>query len=349
VAIGFLANQVGLGDIGTKIAEIIGKVRAVVDMAIDWLLDKLQAVVDRVLAMIRGGGDQPVEGPLPPDELKARVEREIAPRMARPFPRVEDAQGYLDDVFQRYRPAGLKSLTLKAKEGAGESFDVLAAASSEKDVGNVVISTNVIAPKAGDIRYGAPDSLGRATKAFGWLRDTPRKRDKAAQSRVSEQLNKMLKSWNIDTKFHAGHLIAAEYGGSGGEENLVAQESGSNLSWWRAFEKSVKDKVESNQPGDLIYMEVRPAYTSNAFAGIASEDDLVGIPPDARAELRDALLAVPEAISVERIGRRKADGTEEPLPIPGPFDVRASLQTLGRSLAAIVVSPVSRSREVFER
>ena len=41
VAIGFLANQVGLGDIGTKIAEIIGKVRAVVDKALDWLLDKL--------------------------------------------------------------------------------------------------------------------------------------------------------------------------------------------------------------------------------------------------------------------------------------------------------------------
>jgi hypothetical protein len=54
VAIGFLANQVGLGDIATRIAEIIGKVRVLVDKALDWLLDKLAALVNRVLAMIRG-------------------------------------------------------------------------------------------------------------------------------------------------------------------------------------------------------------------------------------------------------------------------------------------------------
>ena len=40
VAIGFLANQVGLGNIGKKIAEVISGVRAQVDKALDWLLDK---------------------------------------------------------------------------------------------------------------------------------------------------------------------------------------------------------------------------------------------------------------------------------------------------------------------
>jgi hypothetical protein len=57
VAIGFLANQIGLGDIGTKIAEIVGKVRALVDKAIDWLLDKLQAMVKKVMQML-GLGDE---------------------------------------------------------------------------------------------------------------------------------------------------------------------------------------------------------------------------------------------------------------------------------------------------
>jgi hypothetical protein len=55
VAIGFLANQVGLGDVATKIAEIIGKVRGVVDKALDWLLDKLAAMVNSVIAMLGGG------------------------------------------------------------------------------------------------------------------------------------------------------------------------------------------------------------------------------------------------------------------------------------------------------
>ena len=58
VAIGFLANQVGLGDIATRIAEIIGKVRVLVDKALDWLLDKLAALVNRVLAMLRGDKEE---------------------------------------------------------------------------------------------------------------------------------------------------------------------------------------------------------------------------------------------------------------------------------------------------
>jgi len=40
VAIGFLANQVSLGNVGDKIQEIIAGVRAVVDKAVDWLIDK---------------------------------------------------------------------------------------------------------------------------------------------------------------------------------------------------------------------------------------------------------------------------------------------------------------------
>lgn len=59
VALGFLANQVGLGNIGEKIAEIIGKVRGVVDQALDWLLDKLEGMVNSVLAMI--GGESPAD------------------------------------------------------------------------------------------------------------------------------------------------------------------------------------------------------------------------------------------------------------------------------------------------
>ncbi|MDT8324863.1 MAG: hypothetical protein RRA94_12180, partial [Bacteroidota bacterium] len=40
IVIGFLANQAGLGRIGSKIAEIIGVIREKVDAAIDWLIDK---------------------------------------------------------------------------------------------------------------------------------------------------------------------------------------------------------------------------------------------------------------------------------------------------------------------
>ena len=40
VAIGFLANQVGLGNIPEKIVEIIGRLRELVDKALDWLIEQ---------------------------------------------------------------------------------------------------------------------------------------------------------------------------------------------------------------------------------------------------------------------------------------------------------------------
>ncbi|WP_299189526.1 DUF4157 domain-containing protein [uncultured Aquimarina sp.] len=54
VVIGFLANQVGLGGIGARIAEIIGSVRALIDEALTWLVNKAvdtgMGLLDRVMA-----------------------------------------------------------------------------------------------------------------------------------------------------------------------------------------------------------------------------------------------------------------------------------------------------------
>lgn len=49
VAIGFLANQVGLRGLGAKIAEIIGGLRERVNAAIDWLIDKAISVGGAIL------------------------------------------------------------------------------------------------------------------------------------------------------------------------------------------------------------------------------------------------------------------------------------------------------------
>lgn len=49
VAIGFLANQVGLRGLGTRIAEMIGGLREKVNAAIDWLIDKAMAVGGAIL------------------------------------------------------------------------------------------------------------------------------------------------------------------------------------------------------------------------------------------------------------------------------------------------------------
>lgn len=55
IAIGFLANQVGLGGVGRRIAEMIEDVRGMVNEAIDWLLNGAISMIDAVL----GRSDEP--------------------------------------------------------------------------------------------------------------------------------------------------------------------------------------------------------------------------------------------------------------------------------------------------
>lgn len=50
IAIGFLANQVGLSGLGRRIAEMIGSVREMVNSAIDWLLNGAISLIDSVMA-----------------------------------------------------------------------------------------------------------------------------------------------------------------------------------------------------------------------------------------------------------------------------------------------------------
>src|SRR5690606_10359207 len=62
IAIGFLANQFGLGNIGEKIQEIVGGIRELVDQALDWLIDRAVSMVQSLLSALGFGGEEEVEG-----------------------------------------------------------------------------------------------------------------------------------------------------------------------------------------------------------------------------------------------------------------------------------------------
>ena len=56
VAIGFLANQVGLGDIGDKLKELVGKVQGLVDRALTWLVGKAVKGIKSIIGIFTGKG-----------------------------------------------------------------------------------------------------------------------------------------------------------------------------------------------------------------------------------------------------------------------------------------------------
>lgn len=67
IAIGFLANQVGLGGIGRRVGEIIQGIQVKVDEALDWLIGRALAAGRSILNAITGGGGTNQEEPPPAD------------------------------------------------------------------------------------------------------------------------------------------------------------------------------------------------------------------------------------------------------------------------------------------
>lgn len=55
VVIGFLADQVGLGGIGTALSSVIGKLRDQVDAAILWVIDKIKAGLEALINLVKAG------------------------------------------------------------------------------------------------------------------------------------------------------------------------------------------------------------------------------------------------------------------------------------------------------
>ena len=57
IAIGFLANQVGIGNIPEKIVELIGRLRELIDQALDWLIAQALRLGQAALNALGIGGD----------------------------------------------------------------------------------------------------------------------------------------------------------------------------------------------------------------------------------------------------------------------------------------------------
>jgi phage-related protein len=67
IAIGFLAKQVGLGNVPEKIVELIGRLREIIDQALDWLIEQALRLGQAALNAL-GIGRTPEEPPAPTDE-----------------------------------------------------------------------------------------------------------------------------------------------------------------------------------------------------------------------------------------------------------------------------------------
>ncbi len=130
IAIGFLAKQVGIGNIPDKIAEIIGSLRELIDEALDWLISGAlrvgRAALDALGLGETAGAPEAATEPIT-DDPKAAAQTLLRARLAGDNTHDEIAV-IVAQVKTELAPAGLSALELRGPAEDG-SYEVHAAAS----------------------------------------------------------------------------------------------------------------------------------------------------------------------------------------------------------------------------
>ena len=134
VAIGFLANQVGLGNVPEKLVELIGKLRELIDKALDWLFDKaVQLGKSALSALGFGSPAAPEEKPTDPNDVRA-VAGEKASAALSGLDDEAKMEAALAAIRVELAPQGLSQLAFTPYDEAGVSY-LIAAASPPVKVG----------------------------------------------------------------------------------------------------------------------------------------------------------------------------------------------------------------------
>lgn len=133
IAIGFLANQLGLGGLAGHIRRIIERIRETVDRALSWLIDRIVAGVQAVAGAVRsavtgGAAVQPAAG-----DVRDEAGRRVASRVSGQHTD-EEIQAVVEQVLAELRPQGLSRLEWGEPNEAGE-VPLLAVINPGKPVG----------------------------------------------------------------------------------------------------------------------------------------------------------------------------------------------------------------------
>jgi|GEM_PF-2805280 len=233
VAIGFLANQFGLGNIGEKIKGIVEKVRGVVDRAMGWLIDKAVNAVQSVLRAI-GVGQEAEQEEQSPTEADGNFVYETT----------EGGHTLkVNQNLQVFRFSDPEQLT-------GDALQQWLQAKLEE---RVTIS-----------RPSYPTELGKPGRAVG-----PKGHVEGVKPSGSRDSNTRVDLPGYLSGDQQGHLIGDRFYGPYEAGNLVPMHSSLNLSTYKSYEnalaKAYLAKKEANKPV-LLHMDVTPHYPTDDTA-----------------------------------------------------------------------------------
>ncbi|GAA2610606.1 eCIS core domain-containing protein [Paractinoplanes durhamensis] len=162
VAIGFLANQVGLGNVPEELVKLIGQLRELVDKAIDWLMAKAVSLAKSALSALGLGGGGPEETGDDEDTEESIAVKEEAKTMLiakhEQIGDVDQLKAAGAEILTTLTPKGLKTLEIVQEGGSGK-YKMYVSASAKRAAATIT-----------DARAEQSDVIVNASVSFS---DTP--------------------------------------------------------------------------------------------------------------------------------------------------------------------------------
>jgi hypothetical protein len=237
IAIGFLANQVGLGNIPEKIVEIIGGLREMVDQAIDWLIQQAVSLGQSAMNALGLGGEQPET---PAETPAAPVD-----------PLSEDQQWVYEHPEGGHTIRIAPDLSVYQFSTPTLLTGPQALAQQQAALRGLVPVTAVVYPL---------DSLGRAQGPSGHIEEIKDGEERDAMPPAASLPGGLAAYEPGDAR---GHLIGDRFNGAATAGNLVPMHSTLNLSTFKSYENQIasafKKEKEAGRPA-IIHMSITPQY-----------------------------------------------------------------------------------------
>jgi hypothetical protein len=121
VVLGFLARLLGLGDIATPIRNVIARLRAPIDQALDRLIDWVKGMAQRAMAAVRGAPRDEAA----PDTPETAAVKEAAQSRVRArvggLSSFAQLHAVLEEVREEFRPQGVRSISIGPEADGGQA------------------------------------------------------------------------------------------------------------------------------------------------------------------------------------------------------------------------------------
>lgn len=313
IVIGFLANQVGLGGVGRKIGEMIESVRAMVDRALDWLIDRAVGMGTSFLNMVRGGsGDNDTNEQQTPHhtpEQQAQIDRGLESIT------IEEAR-YAQNGKISLADAQRVATTIRRNNPVFRSFDVVDGGDSwdykYSASPEVIVDTAETQKSEGGGQANTPPEYGGLRNGYGtsvyvaYMKSPHPMGSPPSVGNTTDYDAINIRRKGSGSYYVKGHLLNENLGGPGSTwSNLTPLTQKANGDHKRDFENAVKQAVNGKlsglpgEPSDLGWMvnfRVVANYTRTVDESLVNRllntDDDVGLDDNAdRAEVAKILRA----------------------------------------------------------